>query len=55
MAKSAAERKRDERQRKKDLNLTRGDVWVLEEDWPTIRELEKKSQTKAKKKKKSET
>jgi len=44
MALSAAERKRKERERKAELGLVRRDVWAHPDDWPKIRELEKKFQ-----------
>lgn len=44
MAKSAAERKRKERERKAELGLVRRDVWAHPDDWPEIRELEKRLQ-----------
>jgi hypothetical protein len=43
---SPAERKQAERDRKKAQGLKRGDVWVHPDDWPRLRELEKKLQKK---------
>lgn len=49
--KSVAERKRAERERKKKLGLVRRDVWAHEDDWPQIRDFEKKLQKKRENKK----
>jgi hypothetical protein len=38
---------RSYREKLKARGLKRGDVWLLEEDWPLVRELEKKSKEKA--------
>jgi hypothetical protein len=39
--KTATERMRRARQRKRDAGLTPGEVWAAPQDWPTIRKLEK--------------
>jgi len=38
-AKSVAERKQQERERKKSAGLVRHDIWAHPSDWPQIKEL----------------
>lgn len=49
MAKTAAERKRDERDRKRGIGLNKVELWLLKEDIPTAKKLEEKSKKKANK------
>ena len=48
-----AERKAAERDRKKELGFVRRDVWAHPDDWPAIRDLEKKLYKKREKAHKS--
>jgi hypothetical protein len=53
MAKSSSERQKDLRTRKKEMGLVRRDVFAHPDDWPEIRNLEKKLQNKRVKAKKA--